>query len=142
MKKIVLPWLLPLMLLLALSAQAAEQPRDYIFKGMPDYKLSDQTRNFERLEIWTPKPESTEHIKTTYEGNRVHTRYDYGGAEGSTPSPLQITRYYKAGVAKLGGEILSGEGYVVTRLFRTQRQAILYGSEMLLLRVRVRSDHS
>ena len=98
---------LSLSLCIALPAQAAEAPKDYIFKGMPDYTIHRQTRNFNKLEIQSKKPEGTDFIKTTYEGNLVSTEYTYSGADKSNmPSGLQILRYYQAGVQKLGGVVL------------------------------------
>ena len=104
MKKFLM--ILSLSLCLALPACAAEEFKDFIFRGMPDYKILNQTRNFERLEIRSAKPESTETERTTYEGNRVWTNYYYQGDASARPSHLQALRYYKAGVEKLGGEIL------------------------------------
>jgi len=104
MKKFLM--ILSLSLCLALPACAAEELKDFIFRGMQDYKLYNQTRNFERLEIRSAKPESTETERTTYEGNRVWTNYYYQGDASARPSHLQALRYYKAGVEKLGGEIL------------------------------------
>ncbi len=98
--------LLPLVLLLALPAWAAEKPKDFIFRGMPDYQITGQSRNFERLTINTPKPESEEVIETIYEGNRVFTEYGFTGEREEMPSPLQICRNYQSAVKNLGGEIL------------------------------------
>ncbi|GHU33520.1 hypothetical protein AGMMS50256_25580 [Betaproteobacteria bacterium] len=98
--------LLPLLLCLALPTQAAEKFKDFLFKGMPDYEIGAQTRNFEQLEIKSPKPESKNFVETTYEGNRVYSRYNYRGDETVRPSDLQVKRYFQSAVNKLGGEVL------------------------------------
>ena len=43
--------LLPLLLLFASSALAAEALKDYMFRGMPNYTLGKQEKNFNRLMI-------------------------------------------------------------------------------------------
>ncbi len=99
--------LLPLLFLFSFPALAAEKPKDYIFRGMPDYELREQTRNFERIKIKTPKPESKSFTETTYEGNRVISHYYFKGADkNAIPSQLQILRNYQNAVKKLNGEIL------------------------------------
>ena len=96
-----------LFLCFALPARAAEERfKDYIFRGMPNFKLGEQARNFNELTIMSTKPGSEETEETTYEGNLVFSRYGYAGKEGSRPSPLQIVRSYQEAVKKLGGEIL------------------------------------
>jgi len=97
--------LLPLMLLLTFPAQAQEK-KDYIFKGLPDYRIDRQTKNFNQLVIKSKSPEGKE-LSNTYEGNLVETRYYYQGPSGTLPSDLQIFRNYQEAVKKLGGEILS-----------------------------------
>jgi outer membrane protein OmpA-like peptidoglycan-associated protein len=106
MKRILLPLLLPLMLLLALPAQAAEKPKDYIFKPLPDFEIRDQKRNFNKLEILSAKPESQKTEKTTYEGNLVVTNYNYKAPKATMPSSLQIIRHYQNSAKKLDGNIL------------------------------------
>ncbi len=105
--------LLPLLLFLASPALAAEKFKDYIFRGMPEYELVEQARNFEQIKIKSPKPESKEFIETTYEGNRVVSTYAYRGDKTATPSQLQIVRNYQGAVKKLGGEILFDDGVKV-----------------------------
>ena len=90
--------LLLLFFFLTLPGYAAQAPRDYLIRGMPEYKLDKQRRNFEKLEI----------VDTTYEGNRVYSEYRYTGKTVERPSNLQIIRYYESAVDKLGGEILKG----------------------------------
>ena len=99
---------LPLLLCFAVSAQAAENEplKEYIFRGMPNFKLENQQRNFEELTIISTKTGSDEEVETTYEGNRVHSSYSYVGKEEAVPSPLQIVRNYQEAVKKLGGETL------------------------------------
>lgn len=101
-----------LLCLFVSPAWANEPPKfkDYIFRGMPDYELRAQSKNYERLTIKSPKPESTEFMETTYEGNRVVSDYYYKGVAEVMPSQLQITRNYKSAVEKLGGQILYDEG--------------------------------
>jgi hypothetical protein len=91
---------------------------------MQDYEIDSQTRNFERLTVRSPEPESTDFTETTYEGNRVRTRYDYKGARVTMPSRLQVLRYFKAGVDKLGGEILweSESNYFYASFVRNDKQ--------------------
>ena len=96
-----------LLLCFALPARAAEEkPKDYIFRGMPNYELNRQARNFEELAVKSQKPESEEMGKTTYEGNLVYSQYNYVGKEGAMASSLQIVRNYQEAVKKLGGETL------------------------------------
>ena len=104
MKRLLLA--LPLLLCLSAPIQAAEAPKDYIFRGMPNFKLESQVRNFEELTILSTKPGSEEAAETTREGNRVFSQYTYAGKEETVPSPLQIVRNYQEAVKKLGGEIL------------------------------------
>jgi len=93
--------------LVAASKAAENEPlKDYIFRGMPNFKLESQVRNFEELTILSAKPESEETAETTYEGNRVFSSYNYVGKEETVPSPLQIVRNYQEAVKKLGGETL------------------------------------
>ena len=101
-----------LLCLCAGSAWADEQPKfkDFIFRGMKEYKIDSQDTKFERLTIKSTQPESTEVTETTYEGNRVYTVYQYTGAKETTPSALQILRYYQSGVQKLNGQILYDDG--------------------------------
>jgi len=108
--KRMLMMILPLLLCLALPAQAAEAPKDYIFKALPNYETSKQTRNFNQLKIKSPKPESTNFIDTTYQGNLVTTEYNYRGPKQDVPSELQILLNYQNAVKKLGGEILYEKG--------------------------------
>ncbi|MDR2209587.1 MAG: OmpA family protein [Azoarcus sp.] len=95
-----------------LSAQAAKEPsKDYMFRGMPNYELWRQERNFEQLKIKSPKPEGKGFVETTYEGNRVHTWYNkYKGSKETRPSNLQIVRNYQAVVTQLGGKTLYEDG--------------------------------
>ena len=104
MKRLLLA--LPLLLCLSAPVQAAEAPKDYIFRGMPNFKLESQVKNFEELAILSTKPGGEEAEKTTHEGNRVHSSYSYVGKEETVPSPLQIVRNYQEAVKKLGGETL------------------------------------
>jgi outer membrane protein OmpA-like peptidoglycan-associated protein len=100
---------LPLLLCLVLPTQAAEKFKDYIFKGLPNYEINHQARNFNQLKIKSPKPESTDFIETTYEGNFVQTNYDYKGQEDGVPSQLQIFRNYQNAAKKLEGAVLYEE---------------------------------
>ena len=123
MKRLLLA--LALLFGLAVPAQAAEAPKDYIIKGMPDYKLDRQKREFNKLEIRSPKPESKDFIKTTYEGNTVFTKYDFKGAKGTTPSKVQAMSYYRSAVQKLGGEVLwvdNTEQYLHASFIRNDKQ--------------------
>ena len=96
-----------LLLCFALSAQAAEEKfKDYIFRGMPNFELSEQVRNFEELTIKSAKPESEEVEETTHEGSRVHSQYSYIGKEDDVPSSLQIVRNYQEAVKALGRKTL------------------------------------
>ncbi|MCL2297558.1 MAG: OmpA family protein [Proteobacteria bacterium] len=107
MKKALSLLLLPLMLLLAAPVQAKEY-KDFIFKGMSGYEITDQTRAFGQLTIKSPKPGTggKDFVETKYEGNRVYSRYDFSGKTDSAPSGLQVLRNYQNVVKKLGGEIL------------------------------------
>ncbi len=96
--------LLPLLLFLASPAQAAEK-KDFIFRGMPDYKIHAQLQNFERLTIKSPQAESTKIAENTYEGTLTETSYGYAGS-ANRASPLQIARNHMNAIKKLGGEIL------------------------------------
>ena len=102
--------ILPLFLCFAVSAQAEEKFKDYIFKGLPNYEINLQDRNFNQLEIKSPKPESEDFDTTIYEGNFVQTNYSFNGPEERVPSQLQIFRNYQNAVKKLEGEILYEEG--------------------------------
>ena len=84
----------------------AAELKDYLFKGIPDYALVNQSKRFERLTVSSKKPESKEVEKTTYEGNLVYSRYDYRGDQKARPSALQIMRFHQSVVKKLGGEFL------------------------------------
>ncbi|MCL1876305.1 MAG: ankyrin repeat domain-containing protein [Synergistaceae bacterium] len=95
-----------LFLYLVIPAQAAEELKDYLVKGMPDYELTVQTRNYNQLIINSLEVESKEVVKTPHEGNLVYSRYDFRGDKSVTPSNLQILRYYMTAVSKLGGEVL------------------------------------
>jgi len=103
-----LPLFLLTVLIVSGAPKAAENapPKDYIFRGMPNFKIEEQTRNFEELTILSTKPESEEEEETSYEGNRVWSQYGYIGKEENVPSPLQIVRNYQEAVKKLGGETL------------------------------------
>jgi outer membrane protein OmpA-like peptidoglycan-associated protein len=100
---------LPILMCLTLSAQAEEKFKDYIFKGLPNYEINHQVRNFDQIKIKSPKPESTDFIETTYEGNHVQTNYSYTGPAEGVPSLLQIFRNYQNAAKKLDGEILYEE---------------------------------
>jgi len=89
MKKILTALLL--LVCFAVPAQAAEELKDYLIKGMTDFELSDQRRSFEQLTIKSTKPEDNEIVKTTYEGNLVHSSYNFEGKDVS-PSNLQVSR--------------------------------------------------
>jgi len=93
----------------ALPAQAAEELKEYLIKGMTDYELSDQRRNFEQLTINSTASEDNEIVKTTYEGNLVYSSYNYEDSDVK-PTDLQALRYYRSAVNKLGGETLWEEG--------------------------------
>ena len=101
---------LTLLLCFAFPAQADEQFKDYIFKALPNYVIDSQSRNFNQLEIKSPKTGNNDFDSTTYEGNLVNTRYSYQGAADSVPSQLQIFRNYQNAVKKLEGEILYDQG--------------------------------
>jgi len=105
MKKMLI--LLPLVLLVAVSAQASELAKDYIFRGMPEYKIEERSRGFEKLKI---KQGSQELAETVYEGNQVYSWYIYRGRSEDLPSSLHQTRYHKEAVKKLGGQILWEDG--------------------------------
>jgi len=96
---------LPLLLCLALPAQAAEY-KEYMFRGLPNFKISAQQKNFNQLKVNTPQPESAELVETTYEGNLVATSYEYAGPSDSTPSALHIKRHYQNSAKKLEGKVL------------------------------------
>ena len=95
-----------LLLCCALSAQAAEAPKDYIFKALPNLEITGQQRNFNQLKVKTPQPDNTELLETTHEGNLVATTYRYAGPGDSVPSPLQINRHYQNSAKKLEGKVL------------------------------------
>ena len=117
--------ILPLVFCLALPAQAAEAPKDYIIRGMPDYKLERQKREFNKLKIYSPKPEGKGFVDTTYEGNTVFTRYNFKGVKDATPSKVQAMSYYKAAVQKLGGAVLwvhDTEQYLHASFSRNDKQ--------------------
>lgn len=105
MKKALLPLLLPLMLLIALPAQAAEQFKDYMFTGLPNYEIYSQVKNFNQLTVKSQKSQDEEFVETTYEGNLSYTTYQYKGAAEVVPSDLQIRRNYENAVKKLEGAI-------------------------------------
>ena len=95
-----------LILCLIAPALAAEGLEDYLFKSMPDYRLGNQTRNFNQLTIRSPKPGSKDFEETTYEGNFVYSYYEFAGNREKMPSQLQILDNYKNAVSQLGGEVL------------------------------------
>ncbi|MCL2021068.1 MAG: OmpA family protein [Betaproteobacteria bacterium] len=101
--------LLALSLLFAVSVQAAEPAKDYIIRGMPEYKIEGYSKGFEKLEIWS-KQGSEDVVKTVYEGNQVYSWYIYRGKSEDQPSSLHQTRYYKEALKKLGGQILWEDG--------------------------------
>ena len=103
MKKILTTLLL--LVCFAVPAQTAEELKDYLIRGMTDYELSDQRRSFEQLTIKSTKPEDNEIVKTTYEGNLVYSSYNFEGNDVN-PSNLQVLRYYRSAVNKLGGATL------------------------------------
>jgi len=109
--------LLGLWVLFAVSVQAAEPFKDYIFKGMPEYKISSQEKNFNQIKIWSKSPEGKE-TSNTYEGNLVSTQYFYYGEKGTLPSNLQVFRNYQNAVKKLGGEIISEYPDVIYASFK------------------------
>ena len=124
-KRIFILMILPLLLCLTVPAYAAEAPKDYIIKGMPDYTLERQKREFSNLKIRSPKPESKGFDETTYEGNIVFTRYNFKGAKDATPSKVQAMRYYRSAVQKLGGEVLwvhDTEQYLHASFTRNDKQ--------------------
>ena len=93
-------------------AQAADAPKDFIFKGMPSYKIGSQQRSFNQLKIVSAKPDSDRvETETTYEGNLTLTRYSYTGPSDATPNWLQIIRHYQNSVKKLDGIILTSDKY-------------------------------
>ncbi|MCL2768174.1 MAG: hypothetical protein FWE49_05570, partial [Synergistaceae bacterium] len=94
----------------AVPVQAAEELKEYLFRGMTDYSLEDQSRNFERLTIKIMNPENEEFEDKTFEGNRVYSYYNYAGNDEKRPSDFQLMRYNQSALQKLGGEILWESG--------------------------------
>ena|GEM_PF-2981901 len=94
------------LLFFALPGYAADEYKDYLIRGMPDYTIYEQIRNYDQLAVSSVNPENKRTEKTNYEGNRVYSEYRYGGDKTSTPSRLQVKRYYQSALDKLGGVIL------------------------------------
>lgn len=122
-----------LLLCLAIPAQAAQEMKDYLVKGMQDYELTNQTKNYNQLTINSTDPKSKRTEKTIHEGNLVFSKYDYRGDKSAVPSNLQILRYYMSAVSKLGGEVLWEDGSNFHATFtRSGKQyymaAVSYGS--------------
>ena len=112
-----------LLLCLAAPAMAAQELEDYLFNGMPDYKLGNQTRNFNQLTIRSPKPGSSDFDETIYEGNFVYSYYVFEGDREKMPSQLQILLNYKNEVGNLGGEVLwEDDAYFHASIKRDDKQ--------------------
>lgn len=98
--------LFALLLCIALPASAAEQNKDFIFSGLKQYSISEQTiSEFDKITIYKTKSESDEYDETDVEGSYVYTIYSL--IEGEEPlSQLQILRNYENAVKSLNGDFL------------------------------------
>ena len=106
MKKKLLSTLLLFTLFQFIPAESAEELKEYLIRGMKDYALSEQRKDFDRHTFNSQKPESDEVQETAYEGNLVYSNYNYTGTEENKPGNLYVLRYYKAALQKLGGQVL------------------------------------
>ena len=104
MKKALIATLM--LLIFALPGYAADEYKDYLIRGMTDYTIYEQLRNYDQLTVSSINSESKKTEKTNYEGNKVYSEYRYGGDKTAMPSRLQVKRYYQSALDKLGGIIL------------------------------------
>ena len=98
--------LILMLLFYAIPCHAADQLKDYLIRGIQDYQLSDQSRNFNQVTVNSLDITGKKTVKTAHEGNCVYSEYRYGGDKAAKPGNLQIKRYYQAALKKLEGKVL------------------------------------